>query len=34
MTSITKYMNNEIKKDMIKEKNILQMKQMKNYLSI
>ena len=34
MTPITKYMNNEIKQDMIKEKNILQMKQMKKYLSI
>ena len=34
MTPITKYMNNEIKPDMIKEKNILQMDQMKKYLSI
>ena len=34
MTPITKYMNNEIKQDMIKEKKNLQMDQMKKYLSI
>ena len=35
MTPITKYMNNEIKQDMIKEKQyILQLNQMKKYLSI
>ena len=34
MTPITKYMNNEIKQDMIKEKKNLQMNQMKKYLSI